>query len=316
LRNNLIICCGEALIDFIPMPGGLSYRPCPGGSILNIAVGLGRLQVPVSLLSRLSTDMFGDLLAEYLEKNNVSLEYCPRVKGQTTLAFVSLPSEAAQEPQFAFYANGGVDRSLTINDLPVRFGTEVEALHFGSISLLLEPGASALEDLMKRESRQRLLTLDPNVRPALITDKEAFKIRFLKWISLVDILRLSAADLEFLYPHQEIGKLLAQWFGNGLSLVILTRGAEGVSAYNANGTEVFVPAQKVQVKDTVGAGDSFFSAALAWLHDHGLLSQLSALDKITPEELKACLTFAGKAAAINCTREGANPPFKSEMEDQ
>ena len=312
----MIICCGEALIDFIAMPDGLSHRPCPGGSILNIAVGLGRLQVPVRFLSRLSTDMFGDLLAEYLEKNNVGLEYCPRVDGQTTLAFVSLPREAAQEPQFAFYANGAVDRSLTINDLPAQFGDEVAALHFGSISLVLEPGATALEALMKRESRRRILTLDPNVRPALIPDKEAYRQRFLKWISLVDILRLSVADLEFLYPHQEIEDLLPQWFGSGLSLVILTRGAEGVSGYTANGTEVFVPAQKVQVKDTVGAGDSFFSAALAWLYDHGLLSRRSALDQITPDELKACLTFAGRAAAINCTREGANPPYKSEMEGQ
>ena len=90
-----------------------------------------------------------------------------------------------------------------------------------------------------------------------------------------------SADLEFLYPHQEIEALLPQWFGSGLNLVILTRGAEGVSGYTANGTEVFVPAQKVQVKDTVGAGDSFFSAALAWLYDHGLLSRRSALDQIT-----------------------------------
>ena len=312
----MIICCGEALIDFIPMPDGFSYRPCPGGSILNIAVGLGRLQVPVRLLSRLSTDMFGDLLAEYLEKNNVSLEYCPRVDGQTTLAFVSLPTETAQEPQFAFYANGAVDRSITINDLPTQFPDDVKVIHFGSISLVLEPGATAFEALMKRESRRRILTLDPNVRPALISDKEAYRKRFLKWVSLVDILRLSSVDLEFLYPNQEIEELLKQWFGRGLKLVILTRGAEGVSGYTVNNKEVFVPAQKVQVKDTVGAGDSFFSAAVAWLYDHRLLSLRSALDQITPDELKACLIFASRAAAINCTREGANPPCKSEMEGQ
>lgn len=310
----MIICCGEALIDFIAMPDRLSLRPCPGGSILNIAVGLGRLQVPVSFLSRLSTDMFGDLLASHLKKNNVSLAYCPRVDGQTTLAFVSLPKETALEPQFAFYANGAVDRCLTIDDLPKQFEEEVAALHFGSISLVLEPGATTLETLMKRESRSRILTLDPNVRPALISDKEAYRQRFLKWISLVDILRLSAADLDFLYPHQEIETLLPQWFGGGLSLVILTRGAEGVSGYTANETEIVVPAQKVLVKDTVGAGDSFFSAALAWLYDHRQLTRRSALDQITREELTACLIFASKAAAINCTREGANPPYKSEME--
>ncbi len=311
----MIVCCGEALIDFIGMPDGLSLRPCPGGSIMNMAVGLGRLQVPVSFLSRLSTDMFGDLLADHLEKNAVSLAFCPRVEGQTTLAFVSLPREDSQEPQFAFYANGTVDRSLTVAELPAQFSEDVSALHFGSISLVLEPGASALEALMKRESRHRLLSLDPNVRPALIPDKEAYRQRFLKWVSLVDILRLSIADLEFLYPHQEIEALLPQWFDRGINLVILTRGAEGVSGYTANGNQVFVTAQKVRVKDTVGAGDSFFSAALAWLHDHELLSRRSALEGITSDELAACLTFATRAAAINCTREGADPPYKSEMDE-
>jgi fructokinase len=125
----VIICCGEALIDFIAMPDGLSYRPCPGGSILNIAVGLGRLKVPVGLLSRLSTDMFGELLGNYLTKNNVNLDFCPNVDGQTTLAFVSLPEETAQEPQFAFYANGAVDRSVTTDDLPKQFDDKVIALH-------------------------------------------------------------------------------------------------------------------------------------------------------------------------------------------
>lgn len=310
----MIICCGEALIDFIVTSDGLSYLPHPGGSVLNIAVGLGRMQVPVGLLSRLSTDMFGNLLAHYLIKNNVNLQYCPRVEGQTTLAFVSLPEETAQEPQFAFYANGAVDRSITIDDLPGRFGEDITTLHFGSISLVLEPGATALEALMKRESRRRILTLDPNVRPAIILDKEAYQQRFSKWISLVDILRLSMSDLEFLYPHQRIDDLLPEWFKNGLSLVILTKGEVGVSGYTANGIEVFVPAQKIQVKDTVGAGDTFFSSTLTHLYEHGLLSQRSSLSQINHAELKACLTFASKAAAINCTREGANPPFRYEME--
>jgi fructokinase len=310
----LIICCGEALIDFIAMQDGLSYRPCPGGSIFNIAIGLGRLDIPVGLLSRLSTDMFGEQLAKYLIENKVNLAYCPRMDGQTTLAFVNLPDETAQEPQFAFYANNTVDRSITINDLPAQFGNDVTAIHFGSISLVLEPGATALETLMKRESRRRILTLDPNIRPAIITDKNSYKKRFSEWISLVDILRLSVADLEFLFPNQHIEEILPDWFQKGLSLVILTKGADGVNGYTATGKEIFVPAQKVQIKDTVGAGDAFFSAVLAYLNDHGLLSQCSKIDNIHPEELEACLTFASKAAAINCTREGANPPYKFEME--
>lgn len=310
----MIICCGEALIDFIAMPGGLSYRPCPGGSILNIAVGLGRMQVPVGFLSQLSTDMFGDVLANHLIENNVNLEFCPRIDGQTTLAFVSLPEETAQEPQFAFYANGAVDRCMTTDDLPVQFGDDVTAMHFGSISLVLEPGATALEALMRRESRRRLLTLDPNVRPAVVSNRETYRQRFSEWVSLVDILRLSQVDMEYLYLDKSIDELLPEWFGAGVGLIILTQGVKGSRGFLPSGINVFVPVQKVAVKDTVGAGDTFFSAALAYLFDHEKLSHRSLISQMTADELEACLTFATKAAAINCTREGADPPHKNEID--
>ncbi len=310
----MIICCGEALIDFIAMRDGLSYRPCPGGSILNIAVGLGRMQVPVGFLSQLSTDMFGDLLANHLIQNNVDLEFCPRIDGSTTLAFVSLPQETAQEPQFAFYANGAVDRSITTDDLPLQFGNGVIAMHFGSISLVLEPGATALEELMKRESRRRVLTLDPNVRPDVISNIKKYRQRFSEWVSLVDILRLSKVDLEYLYPDKSIEELLPEWFGAGISLVILTQGVKGSHGYLPNGISVFVSAKKIDVKDTIGAGDTFFSAALAYLFDHEKLSHRTLVSEMTAEELEVCLAFATKAAAINCTREGADPPYKNEMD--
>ena len=309
----MILCCGEALIDFIAMLDGLSYRPCPGGSILNIAVGLGRMQVPVGFLSQLSTDMFGDLLTNYLIQNDVNLEFCPRIDGPTTLAFVSLPQVTSEEPQFAFYANGAVDRSMTTDDLPVQFGNDVIAMHFGSISLVLEPGATALEALMKRESRRRVLTLDPNVRPAVISNVKKYRQRFSDWVSLVDILRLSQVDMEYLYPEKSIEELLPEWFGVGIGLVILTQGVKGSYGYLPNGINVFVPAKNIVVKDTIGAGDTFFSAALAYLFDHEKLSHRSLVSEMTAGELKACLTFATKAAAINCTREGADPPYKNEM---
>lgn len=311
----MILCCGEVLIDFIPVPGEQAYRPFPGGSVLNIAVGLGRMQAPVGLLSRLSTDLFGDLLGDYLEKNNVNLDYCPRIDGPTTLAFVSLPDDSPQEARYAFYATGAVDRCLTTDDLPVQLKQEITAIHFGSISLVLEPGATALENLMARESRQRILTLDPNVRPGIIKDKDQFRQKFLKWVSLVDILRLSVMDFEYLYPDQKIEHLLQGWFDHGINLVILTKGADGVSGYLKTGGEVYVPAQKIQVKDTLGAGDSFFSAALAWLYENDLLKNRKALMRITQTQLIDCLAFASRAAAINCSREGADPPYREEMGD-
>lgn len=309
----MILCCGEALIDFIPTPDGKAYQPCPGGSILNIAVGLGRMAVPVGFLSRLSTDLFGDLLAKHLTTNAVDLQYCPRVDGQTTLAFVSLNEGEAQEPQYAFYAHGAVDREMTPADLPERLGKGVKALHFGSISLVLEPGASTLEALMQRESRQRVLTLDPNVRPILISDWAAYRERYEQWLTWVDILRLSQADLDLLYPGTAIDELLPLWFEAGLSLVILTRGLAGSSAYLPNGTSVNVPAMEVIVKDTVGAGDTFFAAVLTYLYEQNLISDRMSLQKMQPDQLEKCLAFASKAAGINCTRAGADPPYRHEM---
>lgn len=311
----MIICCGEALIDFIPTKTGEAYRPCPGGSILNIAVGLGRMQVPVGFFSRLSKDLFGDILADHLISNQVDLKYCPRVEGQTTLAFVSLAEGPSQEPQYAFYAEGAVDREMREEDLPDSFGDEVKALHFGSISLVLEPGASTLETLMQRESHHRILTLDPNVRPIVIQDWNAYRDRFERWLSFIDVLRLSEADMAYLYPNKKINSLLPLWFEAGVELIVLTQGAEGASAYSQSGTKAFVKTPKVKVHDTVGAGDTFFSAFLTFLHENNLLNDRDEITHMTTKQLQACLSFAVQAAAINCTREGANPPYRHEISD-
>jgi fructokinase len=310
----MIICCGEALIDFIPTQDGKAYQPCAGGSILNIAVGLGRMAVPVGFLSRLSTDLFGEILADQLVSNQVDLRYCPRIDGQTTLAFVSLREEEGEEPQYAFYAEGAVDRMMTPAALPVELSEDVLALHFGSISLVLEPGATTLETLMQRESRKRVISLDPNVRPIVVSDWDAYRERFLRWVSLVDILRLSTVDLDWLFPGKPLEAFLPDWFARGLSQVVLTQGSKGASAYVPDGTQVFVPAPKIEVEDTVGAGDTFFSAVLTYLYETGLLKDRKKISAMSEKDLESCLAFASKAAAINCTRKGANPPYRHEMD--
>jgi fructokinase len=311
----MILCCGEALIDFVPLADVRAYRPCPGGSVFNIAVGLGRLGTPVSFFCKMSDDFFGDMLVETLLQNNVNTEYCPRAPGETTLAFVSLPDEKHQEPQFMFYANDTVDRNLNLSDLPAYLPDEIMALHFGSISLVMEPGATSLETLMKRESRKRIISLDPNVRPSIISDKAAYRDRFEKWVGLVDILRLSFADLYWLYPGVKSENLIQRWFGQGISLCILTRGAEGATGYTGNGTIASASAIQVEVEDTVGAGDTFLAAALNFLHQENLLYKRDILGNLSEDQLKACLSFANRAAAINCSRRGADPPYAHEMEN-
>ena len=309
----MIICCGEALIDFVPLPGMPAYTPCPGGSVFNIAVGLGRLQAPVGFFCRVSTDFFGDQLLDTLQENGVDTTLCPRGDDPTTLAFVSLPGDEGQEPRYMFYANDSADRLLTADMLP-ELAPPVKALHFGSISLVMEPGATALETLMRRESRQRVISLDPNVRPGLIADREAFRRRFENWVGWVDILRLSTVDYDFLYPGQPLDTIMSRWFDLGLSLCIVTKGADGAEGVTAVGVTAEAMPPKVTVADTVGAGDTFLAAALAYLQQEGLLYERESLRALTAEQLGACLDYAGRAAAINCSRQGANPPYTHEME--
>jgi fructokinase len=309
----MILCCGEALIDFLPLPEVGGYKPYPGGSVYNIAVGLGRLETPVGFFCKVSTDFFGDQLLDYLHENSVDTTLCPRCDDPTTLAFVSLP-EAGEEPRFMFYANDSADRLLTNDELP-ELPEDVNALHFGSISLVMEPGALALETLMQRESgTARLLSLDPNVRPGLIEDRSAYSLRFEEWASLVDIIKLSRADFDFLYPGRNFEGVIADWFMKGMSLCIVTLGGDGSFGYTASGSTVYVPTPQVEIADTVGAGDTFLAATLSYLDRSGYLEKRENLRALKATELADCLTFAGRAAAINCSRQGANPPYRHELD--
>ncbi len=309
----MILCCGEALIDFVPLPQVRAYQPCPGGSINNVAIGLGRLETPVGFYCKVSTDFFGDMLIDNLEENGVDTSYCIRSADPTTLAFVSLPLKDDTEPQFSFYANGSADRSLTVDELIPQLPEKVKALHFGSIAMVLEPGATALETLMARESGTRIISLDPNVRPDLIADQVAYRDRFEKWVASLDILKLSRVDFNWIYKDEEFEKHLLNWFDQGVNLVIRTKGEEGADGYTKSGTSAYARTPEIEIADTVGAGDTFLAATLAYLHHQELLA-IKRLGNLTREQLKACLSYANQAAAINCARVGANPPYKHELE--
>jgi fructokinase len=167
---------------------------------------------------------------------------------------------------------------------------------------------------MLRESGRRIISLDPNVRPNSIDDREAYRQRFEGWVSQVDILRLSTVDFDFIYPDQPLQPMMARWFELGLSLCMVTKGAEGAEGFTAKGVKAVSAAPRVTVADTVGAGDTFLAAALAYLAQEGLLYEREKLRALTAEQLGACLTYAAQAAAINCSRQGTNPPTKLEME--
>jgi fructokinase len=311
----MIVSCGEALIDFMPIAvnGAPAFQPFPGGSPFNVAIGLGRLGAPAGFLSRISTDFFGDLLLRTLHENRVDTRYVKRAGDPSMLAFVSHAKDS--EPQYAFFANGAADRCITEHDLPPAFDDSVACLHLGlgAISTQAEPAASTFETLLKRESKHRVIAFDPNVRPNLIKDRDAARARLESWVTLADIVKVSRADFDWLYPGRSAEESAAAWRDLGPKLVVMTLGADGAMAL-LNGTRVAVPGRKIGVVDTVGAGDSFHSALLAGLNAHGLLTR-DRLARLDTDVLKTLLTRAVAAAAITCSRAGANPPTLRELEE-
>jgi len=305
----MIVVAGEALIDLKPVPSqnGFLLSPHPGGSPYNVALGIGRLGVPVAFLGRFSTDAFGELLQAHLRQSRVDLRYAVQGSELTTLAVVT---PGPQGESFSFYAHHTADTLLKPEDLPPAL-PQGAPLHFGSISLLLEPTASTLEALMRREVGRRLVSLDPNVRPFLIPDKEAYKERLRSWLTQSDLVKVSQADLDWLYPGHSVEQIARGWLEQGPQLVVATLGSAGAVAFTQT-QQVRVAAPQVAVVDTVGAGDAFMAALLVGLYRSGTTSrgQLNLLDL---ERLSSLLSFATKVAALTCTRAGANPPWQEEV---
>jgi fructokinase len=306
-----VVVCGEALVDMVPatVNGAAGYVPRPGGSPANVAVGLARLDVPTAFLGRVSTDPFGRLIRDHLQSNRVNLRYVSEGAELTTLAFVH--DRGGGDVEYTFYAENSADRNLTQSDLPGAFPPLVGALHFGSLSMVLEPAASALEGLLGRERGSRVISLDPNVRPHLVRDADGYRSRLDRLVRLADLVKLSAADAGWLYPGAALDDVAGRWLGLGPALVLVTLGPAGSRAYGSSGA-ASEPGRAVDVADTVGAGDAFTAAALAWLHhtgrlDRGRLAGLSSL------ELADLLRDANRAAALACTRPGASPPLLTDL---
>ena len=311
----MILCCGEALIDFVPQKdqsGGSLYQPCPGGSPYNTAIALGRLQVPTASFCGLSNDFFGSMLLKHLQQSGVSTEWVRHLDRDTTLAFVSADSVDG-EVEYAFYGRETADRSLEKGDLPQDLSEEIKVLQFGSVSLVLEPTASTMELLMQRESRKRMISLDPNIRPGLIPDRDVFRERFEKWLDSTDLLKASITDLEWIYPDAEIFSTIKRILDTTkVNLVMLTSGEKGSWACTSK-QRVHEKAERIVVKDAVGAGDSFHAAVLCRLWEIGAIDSTS-IAELNESELKQTLEFANKIAAITCSRSGADSPWRKELD--
>jgi fructokinase len=299
----MILCCGEALIDMLPRDtdaGERAFAPHAGGAVFNTAIALGRLGAPAGYLGGLSEDLFGVMLAEALTASKVDFSLCPRSAQPTTLAFVTLTDGQAQ---YAFYDENTAGRMLRAEDLPV-LDASVEALFFGGISLVSEPQAESYAQFCA-QAGDRPVMIDPNIRPGFIRDAARYRARLQTMMTRADVVKLSDEDMAWL--GTDAGELLR----GGTAIVLVTRGAEGVDVITREGTRT-VPAQRVEVVDTVGAGDTFNAGFLAGLHRAGLLSR-AALAAAWTEDLARAAELGVQAAAVTVSRAGANPPWAAEL---
>lgn len=297
----MIISCGEAVVDFVPLPDG-SFRPHAGGSPLNVAVTAARFDVPTALLGLLSRDLFGDMLLRELERAGVDTSFILRAHEPSALAFVDTSSD---EPRYAFFMRDCADSRLMARDLPVLLPRDAHILHFGSLGLVLQPTAKTLEILMRRERGQRVISLDPNVRPPLIADPATYRAHIEEWVRMVHLVKVSRADLEWLYPGKDPDDEAERWLASGPELVVLTRGAEGATAFIRGHRTTRTPPM-VEIADTVGAGDAFMGALLADIHERGVTTGTDLAD-ISDTDLESLLDAANAAAAEVCSHPGAIP---------
>ena len=306
----MILCCGEALIDMIPTRAAdarAAFVPHSGGSVFNTAIALGRLGAPVSFLGGISTDTFGQQLCSDLTKSNVATDLLVRSPRLTTLALVHLQDGQAT---YAFYDDASAGRMLLPADLPA-VPDSISALYFGGISLVAEPAADTYADLLARHAAQRVVMIDPNIRPDFITDEATYRARLGRMIAQSDIVKTSDEDLSWIVGGADMAAQADAILAKGPRFVIVTRGGDGATVY-ARSAHITVPAQAATVVDTVGAGDTFNAGFLDQLNADGLLSK-QALASCTVHDLQPALNFAAKVAATTVSRAGANPPWRHEL---
>lgn len=306
----MITVVGEALIDLTPAVCGEEpgFVPRPGGSPFNVAVGTARLEVPTAFVGRVSTDAFGARLLDRLAAEAVDTSKAPRTDEPTTLAVVQLDEEG--RATYGFYLEGTSAFGLSpdvAGALPA--GTAIVHASCGAVSLQDDPAGAALRTALG--PRDDVLTsFDPNVRPQFIPDRGPYVTLLEETVSGCDLVKVSDEDLAWLYPGEDPEAVAGRWREAGPAAVIVTRGERGAVALGSSRAEV--AGREVAVVDTVGAGDSFTAAMLTWLHDHDVVDG-GALGALGTRDLEEMLTFSVGAAAVTCTRRGADPPRRADL---
>jgi len=309
----MFVVCGESLMDVFPAAAtatGITLDARVGGSPFNVAIGLARLAQPVAFLSSISRDFLGDRLLQALDSEGVRTSTVQRVDAPTTLGLVGLNAHGV--PTYAFYGDRAADRRLDLDAIAV-LPPAVQAIHFGSYATVVQPVASTLRVLVEREHRRMLIAYDPNIRLNVEPDLERWR-DVLRWmLPRCHLLKVSEEDLQQLMPGVTPEAFAADAIARGVALVVVTRGHDGALGVTRAGRATVAPAA-VEVIDTVGAGDTFQAALLTWLAEHDALAA-SRVAALASDELRSALTFATRAAAITCSRRGADMPRRAELPD-
>lgn len=304
-----IALLGEALIDFTGT-GKLAFQGHAGGSPLNSAVACARLGQPTAYLTQLSTDLFGDQLLAYLHANAIDTRFVTRSDDPTTVAFVE---RGPHTNRYAFYSRGSADSRWSPAVLP-ELPASCRFVHFGSISLLQDPAAQRISDFIAANAGQRVVVFDPNIRLSLIGDIAAYRQRLQVWLRHTDLLKLSDEDVAALKPGCTHADAADDWLASGPRALVITSGGEGAVLYRRGHAPLSIAAPRVEVADTIGAGDTFTAGLSVALLDQGVNDSVS-LAGLADDAWLGVLRFAATAAALNCTREGANPPTLAEVQN-
>jgi fructokinase len=299
--NNQVWVCGEVLIDLIP--DGTERKAVVGGGPANTAKALAKLGIKVQFIDGISTDRYGQMVLKQLHKDGVLLDFVKFSDKPTCLAIVSLNKQGGASYEFVIEGTATFDFSATW--LPEPSANKPSLLHIGTLVTAIEPAASVLFEWAKQVSKVSPIVFDPNIRPAVLSDRAEYVKQVERWVSISSAVKVSDDDIYWLYPGVDLEQVAENWLSMGPELVTVTFGDKGLTGYRKN-EKVAVDAKKVVVADTVGAGDTVGAILVEAIIEDGL-------DKLTGDRLAAILDRAAKAAAITVSRTGALPPSKDEI---
>ena len=289
--------CGEVLIDILPT------GPVVGGGPANTAKALARLGHDVHFIDGISSDAYGQAARTELLSDGVNLDLALASDKPTCTATVTL--DTAGGASYEFLIDGTATFDFAPSWLPDPYRFQPQVLHIGTLVTVIEPGASALYDWAMQVAEFAPIVFDPNIRPSVQPDRDLYEAAVEKWAALSAVIKVSDDDLTWLFPEVSIDDVANRWINDGVFLVVVTRGANGIVGFTEDG-RVEVPGVKVDVVDTVGAGDTVGAIVVEAMIEHGLI-------ELRGDRLQEVLSRAAHAAAITCSRQGAQPPYKHEL---